>query len=175
MKTRTILIAALACLIALPALARPGRHKGPGPRGPNPAVMEKTMKEAGLSDGQIRRIQNLHLETQRAQIDLRAELEKGRLEMQQLMQDYNVKESAVMAQVDKLAAIKVKIKKNELSLRLKVRKEMTQEQFDKFRSLLMDKRQKFHRQHRGFGPGPQGGPGPGFGPGPQAGPGPGLE
>lgn len=143
MKRFSIAAIVLLSCVSLVAWAGSGHHKGQG-KG-HGAMGQKLLKDAGLSDQQIRRVQVLHNEVEKKTIDMRHAAEKLHLDKKQLMQAYKVDEAKVMALMDKLFAHKLEIMKTKLSFRLKVRAEMTEEQWIKLRDLKAD----FHTKHKG--------------------------
>ncbi|HOX44130.1 MAG TPA: periplasmic heavy metal sensor [Myxococcota bacterium] len=155
----------LAVLVALSMLALPlAALAGPGKGGPPPAVMKKIMKDVGLSDGQIKQIEELHFKAEREKLEIRYELEKARLELQQLMIAAQPEQGAVFSQLDKIGAVQTRLKKNRVGLMLQIRKLMTPEQWQKMEAIQAEHRMQKRDKRRGLGGG--GGPGgPGRGPG----------
>lgn len=155
MNKISILAATLFLVTTLPAQARPRR---PGARVP-PAVMEKLMKDAGLSDGQVRTIRAFHEDIQKNQLDIKHQLETLHLELRRALDQYQVDESAVMAKIDRIGELRLQMRKNQLRARLAARKEMTEAQWKTLRSLMaekrMNRRQQFRQQiHQRFRPAP---------------------
>ena len=127
----TVVILLAFCSVPLVASARHGRGFGKAGK----ILIKKALKEAGLSDQQIRRIEVLKSEADRAKIDIRADLEKGRLDFEQLLNVDSPNEAAVFKQLEKVHAIKLLLKKNHVKLMLQVRKEITPEQWQKLQEL----------------------------------------
>jgi Spy/CpxP family protein refolding chaperone len=161
MKRFAIPLAVASLLLTTSVFAGHGRGRG-GLGHPDPVMMKKAMKDAGLSDQQIRRIETLRDESQRVAIDIRHELDKARLELKQLMGQYQVDESAVMALVEQTHAIKLRLKKERIGLKFKIRKELTPEQWEKLQAVKAEMRMKHGRKG-----GKRGGPGCGHGQGPR--------
>lgn len=142
----------VVALLAFPviALAGPGFKHG-SRRGfghMNPAVVKKFLKDAGCSDQQIRRVQTLTDETKRKTLDVKHEMEKARMDMQQLMQADNPDRAAIFKQIDKIGAIRLRLKKAWVGMILDVRKELTPEQFEKLQMLKVEHKMKHRKQMR---------------------------
>jgi Spy/CpxP family protein refolding chaperone len=142
-KRFSILFGVLLSCASIVAWAGSGYHKGHG-KG-HGAMGQKLLKEAGLSDQQVRRVKLLHDEVEKQTIDMRHAAEKLHLEKKQLMQSYKVDKAKVMTLMDKLFAHKLEIMKAKLSFKLKVRAEMTEAQWTKLAELKAD----FHSKHKG--------------------------
>jgi len=147
----TVVILFAFCSVPLVASARHGHRAGKAGK----ILITKAMKEAGLSEQQIRRIEVLKAEADRARIDIRADLEKSRLDLEQLMKVDSPNESAVFKQLEKVHAITLQLKKNHINLMLQVRKEITPEQWEKLQILKaefkMKHRQKMRKRLKGAG------------------------
>ncbi|MBN2496004.1 MAG: periplasmic heavy metal sensor [Deltaproteobacteria bacterium] len=147
-KTTGIAVALAFILAALPAWAGFGHRRGPGKRGLPPAVRAELMKQAGLSDGQIRNIQSMRTELEKQQIDLRAEMEKVRLDFRSLMQRYDADERTVMTNVEKMHSLQLKLKKNRVLHMLRIRKEMSEQQWKTLHDLMQQKRMQLRKEFR---------------------------
>ena len=169
---RLITLAILVAFCSVPLAASAGRGHGRGFGKGGKILIKKAMKEAGLNDQQIRRIETLKLEADRAKIDIRAELEKGRLDFEQLTNVDKPNEAAVIKQLEKVHAIKLQLKKNHIKLMLQVRKEITPEQWNKLQELKAQfKMKRWKNKKKGSKRGRRGGPGGGGGFGGGGGPG----
>jgi Spy/CpxP family protein refolding chaperone len=97
-------------LLAVPtmALAGPGFKRGfkhgfgHGFNRLNPVMVKKVLTDAGASDQQIRRVQGLIDETKTKTLDVKHELEKARLDVEQLMRAENPDRAAIFKQIDKI-------------------------------------------------------------------------
>ncbi len=132
MRKLAVFVALSLLALPLAALARPG--------GPPPAVMKKIMKDIGLTDSQIKQIEELHFKAEREKLDLRHELAKARLDLQQLMNAAQPDQGAIFGQLDRIGAIQVKQKKNRVGLMLQIRKLMTPEQWQKMEVIQAEHR-----------------------------------
>jgi len=131
-----------------------------------PAMMKKVLKEkVGLTDKQIEQIQQLQYKADREKLDIRHEIQKARLDMQQLMQADRPDKLKVFAKIEKVGDLEVKLKKNRIGLMLEIRKLVTSEQWQKMEMLHAErkmKRRERRRRHMGGPGGPGGHGGPGF-------------
>jgi Spy/CpxP family protein refolding chaperone len=136
----------VVALLAVPAmaLARPGfKH---GFKRLNPVMVKKALKDAGASDQQVRRVQVLIDETKNKTLDIKHELEKARLDVEQLMQADNPDRKAIFKQIDKIGALRLQMKKLWVGTILDVRKELTPQQWEKVQMFKAEKMMK-HRKH----------------------------
>ena len=140
----------VVALLAVPTMAFAGRgfkHGfGHGFKRLNPVMVKKVLKEAGASEQQIRRVQTLIDESKRKTLDLKHELEKGRMDIQQLMQADNPDRAAIFKQIDKVGALKLQMKKLWVGTILDVRKELTPEQWEKVQMFKAERKMK-RRKH----------------------------
>ena len=107
-------------------------------------MMKKIFKEAGLNDKQIKKIETLHSGIEKKMAAIKEEAEKIHGQKRQLMQNYKSKEKDILALVDKLHAIKLKMKKEMISMKLKIRKEVTEKQWKKLGELKAEMKKKHH-------------------------------
>jgi len=138
----SLLVVALLAVPAM-ALARPGFQRL------NPVMVKKVLKDAGASDQQVRRVQVLIDETKNKTLDIKHELERARLDVEQLMQADNPDRKAIFKQIDKIGALRLQMKKLWVGTILDVRKELTPQQWEKvqmFKAEKMMKRRKEMRQ-----------------------------
>ena len=140
MKKVALLAAMAVSMLALSAWAGHGhKHGKHGKHGHHkmhsPEKMKETLKQAGLSDQQIRRIEVLHDEMKKQKLDIRHQIEKLQLEKQTMMKNYQVDKTALFKLVDEMHALKLQKKKKWLEFKLNMRKEMTPAQFEKVREL----------------------------------------
>ncbi len=160
---------------------RPPMERAMGPRGEhgkwwnNPAIAEKLK----LTDDQRKAMDAILQQHREKLIDLRANLDKAELEMEPLMRSDQPNESALMAQIDKVAQSRAELEKANARFLFALRAKLTPEQWkqvQEFRSTHEEMHRDWNRDgHRDGGgephaappppPGPQGmmddGPGPG--------------
>lgn len=191
MKAR-IGVRAVCALAAAVSFALCGAAQGPGPgagRGfeSHMPPMERAMGPMGdhgrwwndphvieklkLTDEQRKAMDAILLDHREKLIDLRASLEKAELAMQPLVQADQPNESAILAQIDKVAQARADLEKANARFLLALRAKLTPEQWKMMQDLRRDHRDgRMWRQggrrleHRGGGPG--NGPGNGVGNGP---------
>jgi len=163
MKKSVVIIVALT-FCATAGLAQAGKGA--------PAMKRKVMKELGLNDTQIKKIEDLSYKADRKKIDFHHEIQKAHLDLQQLMSADKPNEAAVFSQLEKISALELKLKKNRVGLMLKIRGLMTAEQWEKL-ELFQEQRKVKRRERRirrrikrGPGSGPPDAPEPPLGPGP---------
>ncbi len=127
---------------------------GPGPMGPGPEEdlpgphmgMKKGMmkillkQKVGLSDKQIRSIEDLKYKADKERIDIDYKIKKGRLELERLMDEDKPDKARILKQVDKLGQLNTQLKKNRVGLMLDIRTLLTPQQWEKM--------ERLHREHR---------------------------
>jgi Spy/CpxP family protein refolding chaperone len=110
----------------------------------NPPMVraKKIMHEIGLSDQQIEKVQGLRFKADREQVDIRSDLDKAHIDMQQLLSADKPNDAAVFTQIEKIGALEVQLKKNRIGLMLEVRKLMTPEQWEKIEMIWAEEHGK---------------------------------
>lgn len=103
---------------------------------------KKMMREIGLNDQQIGKIQELKYKADREQVDIRSDLDKAHLDMRQLLSADKPDQAAVFAQIEKIGALEVRHKKNRIGLMLEVRKLMTPVQWEKIEAIWIEEHGK---------------------------------
>ncbi len=139
---------------------------------PPPMAAKKIMRDIGLSEQQIEKVQELRFKADREQVDIRADLDKAHIDIQQLLSVDKPNQAAVFAQIEKIGGLEIRLKKNRIGLMIEVRKLMTPEQWEKIETIWAEE----HAKGRHF-PGwhgdemqPPAGPAPTPGPAPKASP-----
>ncbi len=159
MKRISVIMLTAIALCLGPGVANAG--KGP------PALKKKVMREIGLTDAQIKKIDDLTYKADREKLDVKHDVQKARLDLRHLMDSDKPSKSAVFSQVEKISALELKLKKNRVGLMLDVRALLKPEQWEKLQMFQAQRRFKHRersmRQRKG-GDGPGDGPHPG-GPG----------
>ena len=157
-KAITLLVALMLSLGTTVALAGPGHAP--------PALKRKFMKKLGLDTKQIKKIEDLTYRADREKLDIRHEIEKNRLDLEQLMSADKPNEAAIFSKLEKVSALELKLKKNRISLMLKVKAILTPtqwEQLQEFQAARQAKRREKRmrrRMHRNAPPGPPDAPEP---------------
>jgi Spy/CpxP family protein refolding chaperone len=163
----------LVLVMALPAaaLAKGGPMDGPraggpgfreggfgmGPGGPMGAWWnsDEVRQKLGLTEDQVKKLQESFRDHRGKLVDLRADLEKREMELQDLMEADAPDLAKIQLLTDQLIAARGRLQKEFMSMLLKVRTVVTKEQWHALREL--------RREHRGHGPDM---PGPGAEPPP---------
>jgi periplasmic protein CpxP/Spy len=123
---------------------RPPMERAMGPRGEhgkwwnNPNVVEKLK----LTDDQRKAMDAILLQHREKLIDLRANLEKAELEMEPMMRSDQPNESALMAQIDKVAQARAELEKANARFLFALRAKLTPEQWKQV--------QEFRADHEGM-------------------------
>ncbi len=105
--------------------------------------IERAAREIGLQEQQVEQIQQIFLDHRRSMIDLRADLEKKRLDLDVMLEnDATIDDSRVMAQLDLLQGAHTKLAKTGLMAMLKVRKLLTKEQWERLQDLVQENREE---------------------------------
>lgn len=130
----------------------PGMGGGPGAFWRNPEIAKKL----GLTEDQKAKAQTAFKEHRRVLVDLRADLEKKELDLQEAMDADKVDEAKIQALADQVIAARGKLGKDFMGMMLKVRQILTKDQWHQL--------QEMRREHRGHGKG-MGPGGCGMGPG----------
>jgi Spy/CpxP family protein refolding chaperone len=136
---RTLLFGAFAVVtLGLPvtSLAR-GRMK----------LKMESLKEVGLNQEQINKIEKLKYDSDKKILDLQHELEKTHLELKQQMKSDSPNKSKVFGLIGKIGKIKTNQKKNRVGVMLDIRHLVTPEQWGKMRKI--HKRHRHGRHHHG--------------------------
>jgi Spy/CpxP family protein refolding chaperone len=157
-KAITLLVALMLSLGAAVALAGPGHAP--------PALKRKFMKKLGLDTKQIKKIEDLTYRADREKLDIRHEIQKNHLDLEQLMSADKPNEAAIFSKLEKISALELKLKKNRIGLMLKVKAILTAEQWEKlqdFQAARQAKRRERRikrRMRRNAPPGPPDAPEP---------------
>jgi len=155
-KAIILLVALMLSLGTAVALAGPGHAP--------PALKRKFMKKLGLDGKQIKQIDDLTYRADREKLDIRHEIEKNHLDLQQLMSADKPNEAAIFSKLEKISALELKLKKNRIGLMLKIRAILTPEQWEQlqeFQAARQAKRREKRmrrRMHRGMPDAPPGPP-----------------
>lgn len=130
----------------------------------NPRIVERLK----LTDDQRKAMDAILQQHRMTLIDLRANVEKAEVEMQPLMRADEPNESAILAQIDKIAQARAELEKGNARFLLAIRSKLTPDQWKQVQQFREDIRQQHgqwgHRQ--GAAPPPPAGqqpapPGPG--------------
>jgi Spy/CpxP family protein refolding chaperone len=118
----------------------------PGPEDAPPVLKKLIMRELGLNDDQIKKIEDLTYRADREKLDIRHELQTARLDLQHLMSADQPNEAAVFSTIETISKLELKLKKNRVGLMLKIRKLLTRKQWEKLE--MFQARRKANRRER---------------------------
>ncbi len=104
------------------------RHGGPGMHG---GMMHARLAQLDLSTSQRERLTTIREGQARTAIQMRADLQLARLDMAKLMRAQNPDQSALNAQIDRMARLRADAAKTRLSGHLEMRSVLTAEQIKK--------------------------------------------
>ncbi len=143
-------IAMRTILLSMLLLAAPLRAQEPmGQTEPiNMGKMERFEEAAraiGLEPQQRDQVRRILMDQRRSSIDLRADLEKKRLDIEDLMQADNPDEARASTVLDQMMAARGRLEKSQMMTLLHMRKVLTKEQWDKLREFRSE------RHEGGFG------------------------
>jgi Spy/CpxP family protein refolding chaperone len=133
-KAITLMVALMLSLGAAVALAGPGHAP--------PALKRKFMKKLGLDTKQIKKIEDLTYRADREKLDLRHEIQKNHLDLEQLMSAEKPNEAAIFTKLEKISALELKLKKNRIGLMLKVKAILTPQQWEKLQEFQATRQAK---------------------------------
>ena len=125
----------LLSVLAL-ALLTMGGIANSQPRGPAFAMME-AVKSMPLSKTDRDQIRKWMVETRKAVIPLRAELDLAKTELYELMSSDEIQEETLMKAVDRVASSEAAVRKRQLSTFLKVRGLLTPEQREALQASML--------------------------------------
>lgn len=120
-----------------------GEHGIEGRWWNNPQVIQRLR----LTDDQRKAFDQILLEHRESLIDLRANLEKAELAMEPLMGDDQPNESAILAQIDRVAQARAELEKANARYLLALRSKLTPEQWKQ----VQDFRRSREQMHGGWG------------------------
>ena len=127
----------------------------------NPKIVEKLK----LTDEQRKAMDAILLEHREKLVDMRGAEEKAELEMQPLMSADEPNETAILAQIDKIASARAELEKANARFLLAIRAKLTPDQWKQVQDFrerpMMGQRGQWGRGDRGPGGNGPGGSGPG--------------
>ena len=109
----------------------------------------EVVKQVGLSDVQVQKIENIFLDSRLKLVDAHAALQKEELQLEPLLEADAPDEAAVLAAIDRITAARAVVEKSNAQMAFAIRRVLTPEQWKKLRAL--------RPEHHGF-PRPAGGP-----------------
>ncbi|HKF50584.1 MAG TPA: Spy/CpxP family protein refolding chaperone [Terracidiphilus sp.] len=185
-KACSVLAVALLWATGVAAVAQPGQEPGPG-FGMRRPPMERMLGSGGekgrwwnnpkvadqlkLTDDQRKSMDDILQQHMENLVDMRGNLEKAELGMQPLMSQDQPNESAILAQIDKVAQARAELEKANARFLLALRAKLTPDQWKALQTMRAERHERMGRGDWRKG-GPQGPPPPGGQPGePQSAPG----
>jgi Spy/CpxP family protein refolding chaperone len=139
-------------------------HKGWKHLSPKMLLNPQVRQKLGLTDDQVKKIQDLTYNNEKQVIELETKLKLAELDMRRLMQEKRPDRGKVLSQVDAIAQAKTAVAKQKVTGMLDVRDILTDQQVDQIHKFIQERatewkgermRERFH-ERGGFG-------GPGFG------------
>lgn len=131
MTRRTPLLLTLA-LFAFGALAVPGAalaRKGDGPRAEmNLRMLERAAERLELDDATLTAIKDQVYEAEKAGIDLKAQLERAKLELRRVLDQDTPAKGDVMSRIDEVGRLETALRKHQIGLMIDVKAMLTPEQ-----------------------------------------------
>jgi Spy/CpxP family protein refolding chaperone len=109
------------------------------------------VKNIGLNDGQVQKIEQIFQESRVKLVDVHANLQKEEFKLEPLLEADNPDEGAVLSAIDRITAVRATLEKANAQMAFAIRRVLTPEQWKKLRAL--------HPAHDHFPPpmrGPQG-------------------
>lgn len=126
----------MKALLGMVLLAGP--MLGPGQDGPQQGGRwwkdQHLVEDLGLQQAQLDQVERLFLDHRKATIDLRADIEKKELDLEELMASDSLEEGRISAQVDQVDAARSRLHKSEVMFTLNIRRILTAEQWKKFQT-----------------------------------------
>src|SRR5215472_5277633 len=162
-KACSVLAVALLWATGVAAVAQPGQEPGPG-FGMRRPPMERMLGSGGekgrwwnnpkvadqlkLTDDQRKSMDDILQQHMENLVDMRGNLEKAELGMQPLMSQDQPNESAILAQIDKVAQARAELEKANARFLLALRAKLSPDQWKQLQTIRQE-----HRQMRMQGPG----------------------
>jgi Spy/CpxP family protein refolding chaperone len=103
--------------------------------GEHPGMFLGMEKELGLSDEQVSKLKDMRMKREKQAIQDRAELDIMELELRDLMSEDEIDLKAVDGKIDKISALKGKIRKDGIHAMVDAKKVLTAEQRKKLREM----------------------------------------
>ncbi|GEM_PF-3186426 len=96
--------------------------------GPRPQFIERFGDELELSKEQTQKLETLRYEMEKKSIDMRAELDKARLELNRLQDSEKIDRKAILSQAEKVNSLEGKLKIAKIEHMLDIAETLTPEQ-----------------------------------------------
>lgn len=106
--------------------------------------LEKIAKAVDMSPEQVKKIEKLFLEQKKRMIDAKAEVDKGKLDLDAMFAEDEFNKAAVTGEIEKMVAARGELMKIKMMFFVDIRDILTKEQFSKLR----DKKREFREYRR---------------------------
>jgi Spy/CpxP family protein refolding chaperone len=113
----------------------------------------EVVKKLGLSDAQVQQIEQIFQEHRLKLIDLHAALQREEVRMEPMLRADNPNESQVLAQIDKVAAQRANLEKENAQMAFAIRRVLNPEQWKTLQSLRQERAKDFRDSPRKGGQG----------------------
>jgi len=128
---------------------KPMAASEPGMRRPELGAWWKNsqiVREIGLSDEQVKQIEQTFFDHRLKLIDLKAAVEREETRLQPLMEADQVNEAQVGAQIDKVLAARAALEKANVMMMLSIRRVLTVEQWKKLEAIKQERESMMRRR-----------------------------
>jgi Spy/CpxP family protein refolding chaperone len=112
---------------------------------------DRVKSALGLSDDQTSHLRQIVLDTEKANIKTRAEVQVQGIELRELLRADNPDRDAVMKKIDEISALRTEMAKQDVSALLQAKSVLTPEQQKKIRDFIEMRRAGMGRDGRGMG------------------------
>ena len=143
MKTHSImaiLLLAFGLLMPLTASAQKG--------GVRIKAIERAAQELGISDDVLSQIKDIVYAGRRSGVDLRAQLEKARIDLHELMDQDAPDRTQVMEAIERVGTLQIKMKQHRIGIMLSVRGLLTPDQRRGWKRIMEMRRRNRKGKHR---------------------------
>jgi Spy/CpxP family protein refolding chaperone len=135
----------LAMALLIPSIA--SAKKGPG--GFRLGQIERAAESLGIEAETVSQIKKIMYDGRRTGVDLRANLEKAKIDLHERLNQRSPNRAEVMTSIERLGALKTKAKKHRVGIMLSIRALLTPEQQKGLRKLMKEKRGRRKGKRRG--------------------------
>lgn len=112
-------------------------------------AMMKSIKAAGVEQSVLKEIRQTLRKTRREMVDLKANTENAKIDLQEALEADEVNRDAVMKAIDRVAAAKVQIQKRRVGTMLDIQAKLTPEQRVKVKTMMKEFKGKRRHNRRG--------------------------
>ncbi len=112
----------------------------------------KIQKDLQLSDEQIIKLEDIFLKQKSEMIDIRANIQKKQLEIENLLDKEKVDDKIILQKVDELITIRGNLQKNYIKMILDMRKILTPDQLKKLKDIRASVRSRVYKKYKNITP-----------------------